>query len=149
MIRWQDLNCYRTSDTKKLGALLNDVAKGRDTLGDLTLTGDGAISEWANVLVHPDGVEPSWDSHLGDDIDWTGFSHCVEFASSIEEHLAKSAEDIEIAARAIDSLRGQFKRRAMVYQVEDKERAALQHGKPIDSYYDLSFEEWMKIRNAE
>ena len=48
MIRWQDLNCYRTSDTKKLGTLLDDVAKGRDTLGELTLTDDGLISEWAD-----------------------------------------------------------------------------------------------------
>jgi hypothetical protein len=42
-----------------------------------------------------------------------------------------------------------LKERAMVYQVERKERLAKEHGKPINAYYGLSYWRWVAIRDAD
>lgn len=42
-----------------------------------------------------------------------------------------------------------IKERTMIYQVHQKEMLALKHRKSIDAYYDLSYEEWAKIRDRK
>lgn len=56
---------------------------------------------------------------------------------------------IEKEAMAITELKRVLKQRAMIYQLDKKEQMAKLHGKPIDSYYDLPYSEWAKIRDVK
>jgi hypothetical protein len=44
-------------------------------------------------------------------------------------------------------LKDELKRRAMIFQADDKERAAKHFGKPFDAFYDLPYTEWAKVRS--
>ncbi len=48
---------------------------------------------------------------------------------------------------ALETLKQRIKRRAMTYQVDLKEQIAKSRGLPISSYYDLTYQEWSKIRD--
>lgn len=53
----------------------------------------------------------------------------------------------EEAAR-LGTMKRQIKELCMVYQVEEKQRLARKHGKPINAYYHLAYEEWAAIHDA-
>jgi N12 class adenine-specific DNA methylase len=58
-------------------------------------------------------------------------------------------DEIEREAKEIADLTAKLKDRAMIYQVDEKERLAKKHGKPLDAYYDLSYSEWSAIRDQQ
>jgi hypothetical protein len=89
-INWKSLLLTVDSTTFSLGLLVEDAMNGRDTLGELTLTADGAIREWPQVLVHAEGQEPAWDSLQSLDVDWTGFEAAVENARATEAAMASA-----------------------------------------------------------
>lgn len=43
-------------------------------------------------------------------------------------------------------LMDEIKRRAMIYQCEEKEYAATRQGLPFDTYHHMSYAEWAEIR---
>lgn len=47
----------------------------------------------------------------------------------------------------VQPLREEIKRRAMIYQCEEKEYAAKKDGKPFDAYHHLPYAEWSVIRD--
>lgn len=47
----------------------------------------------------------------------------------------------------IETLRTAIKRRAMVYQIDVKEAAARRDGVPLETYFDLPYEQWMSVRD--
>lgn len=49
---------------------------------------------------------------------------------------------------ALEELKRSLKARAMIYQVDAKERAAERDGLPFNAYYDLLYEEWVKVRDC-
>ncbi len=59
------------------------------------------------------------------------------------------ADRIESEASSIADGVQKQKQRSMIYQADDKERLAEKHGKPIDAYHDLPFDDWMKLRAAD
>lgn len=56
------------------------------------------------------------------------------------------ADRIESEASSIADGVQKQKQRSMIYQADDKERLAEKHGKPLDAYHDLPFDDWMRIR---
>lgn len=59
------------------------------------------------------------------------------------------ADRIESEASSIADGVQKQKQRSMIYQADDKERLAEKHGKPLDAYHDLPFDDWMKLRAAD
>lgn len=57
------------------------------------------------------------------------------------DHIVKELE-------ALEELKRSLKARAMIYQVEAKERAAKRDGLPFDAYYDLTYKEWERVRGG-
>jgi len=55
--------------------------------------------------------------------------------------------DILTELKALEPIRQALKRRAMIYDVEAKEKLAAEHGKPIDTYYHLDYESWIELQN--
>jgi len=49
-------------------------------------------------------------------------------------------------AALLQAMRDQFRQRAMIYQVDAKERAARELGLPFDAFYDLDYAHWARIR---
>jgi len=58
----------------------------------------------------------------------------------IENKLIVELEKIEV-------LKSQIKERSLIYQADLKERVAEKNNIPFDSYYDLPYKEWSKIRD--
>lgn len=48
---------------------------------------------------------------------------------------------------ALEELKRSLKARAMIYQIDAKERAAERDGLPFNAYYHLTYEEWAPIRD--
>lgn len=57
------------------------------------------------------------------------------------------AKQILAMLEEIQPLRDELKRKAMIYQCEEKEYAAKRQGLPIDKYYNWSYVRWAKIRD--
>lgn len=54
--------------------------------------------------------------------------------------------DIQEKLERIAELSAVVRQRAMVYQCEDKERAARFFRRPFDTFYDLPYKRWARVR---
>jgi len=59
----------------------------------------------------------------------------------------QAIDKITNAARSISEAQQNLKNRAMIYQVEAKERLAMQRGLPLNAYYELNYQEWMDVQD--
>lgn len=58
----------------------------------------------------------------------------------------EAATRVRAILEALQPLRDELKRKAMIYQCEEKEYAAKRQGFPLDKYYRWSYVRWAKVR---
>ncbi len=67
---------------------------------------------------------------------------------SIVKPRTQLVEHVLQILEAIEPLRRELKRRALIFQCEWKEAQAIAEGKSFDAYHELSYEDWSKIRDS-
>lgn len=59
--------------------------------------------------------------------------------------MSKYFNKLEEVLSELNKMQAELKRRCMIFQVESKERAAIELAMPIESLYNLSYNEWGEI----